>query len=554
MKIRFICAQPAVIYYAWQVEVMLQNFISVGININDVDIVCSVKGSVPEEWSKLANNYPARFFFYNDKRETKHYISSIRPNILKQHFEAYPELKDDAIFYHDCDMVFTKPIDWNKFTVDNKWYGSDTRFYISYEYIISKGEDVLDKMCEIVGIDKQVIKDNELNCIGAQYLMKGIDATFWANVEKDSERLFKEITDLNNEKVQLDRHTMPEGEARQPYHPLQIWCADMWAVLWNGWKLGYETVCHEDLTFAWATSDKKTWDECNIYHNAGATNSNSGIFYKAAYSNKLPYNEQLEIKEDSASYEYWKLIEKAAKTSVLIEHKPEPELLKDSPINKSNRLGIFYSNNNNTSIWNSIYRSLDSIKKAANGEVDIITCMWETMPLNPFNNIQSWYRSQSHLNQLLQIMQCLYYAKDIGKYDYVSFLEHDVLYPEGYFDFPNFERGVILTNMNYGGVNKDGWQKRKYNDEPFHQMTMRMDDAIEHCLAILPNALKTNSGYIENQNLKRVQWLSKNEAIHINHGVHFTSHNSIYDKSDTYKTHPYWGEHSDLIHLFKIED
>jgi hypothetical protein len=86
------------------------------------------------------------------------------------------------------------------------------------------------------------------------------------------------------------------------------------------------------------------------------------------------------------------------------------------PKTKLNRLGIFYSNNNNTSIWNSIYRSLDSIKKAANGEVDIITCMWETMPLNPFNNIQSWYRSQSHLNQLLQIMQCLYYAKDIGKY------------------------------------------------------------------------------------------------------------------------------------------
>lgn len=307
MKIRFICAQPATLFYAWQVEVMLQNFISVGININNVEIVCNIEDNVPPEWSKLANGYAARFFFYYDKRETKHYVSSIRPNILKQHFEVYPELKDDAIFYHDCDIVFTKPIEWYKFTFDNKWYGSDTRFYISHDYIISKGEDILDKMCEIVNIDKQVIKDNELNCIGAQYLMKGIDATFWANVEKDSENLFKEITEINIQK----------RLANPSYHELQIWCADMWAVLWNGWKLGYETIVHDDLKFSWATSNQKTWDECFIYHNAGAVNSNSGIFYKSDYNYKLPYNEELDIKKDTASYNYWQLIQKTAKTSVL---------------------------------------------------------------------------------------------------------------------------------------------------------------------------------------------------------------------------------------------
>jgi hypothetical protein len=307
MKIRFICAQPATLFYAWQVEVMLQNFISVGININNVEIVCNIEDNVPPEWSKLANGYAARFFFYYDKRETKHYVSSIRPNILKQHFEAYPELKDDAIFYHDCDIVFTKPIEWYKFTFDNKWYGSDTRFYISHDYIISKGEDILDKMCEIVNIDKQVIKDNELNCIGAQYLMKGIDATFWANVEKDSEKLFKEITEISIQK----------RLANPSYHELQIWCADMWAVLWNGWKLGYETIVHDDLKFSWATSNQKTWDECFIYHNAGAVNSNSGIFYKSDYNYKLPYNEELDIKKDTASYNYWQLIQKTAKTSVL---------------------------------------------------------------------------------------------------------------------------------------------------------------------------------------------------------------------------------------------
>ena len=147
MNLRFVSASPAIKYYSWQVEVLLSNFIEMGINLNQVDIVCwKQNGEIPEEWQKLANGYPARFFFYDDTRETKHYISSIRPNILKQHFTAYPELENEAIFYHDCDIVFTKPINWEQFLQDNKWYGSDCRWYIGHYYIISKGEDILDKM------------------------------------------------------------------------------------------------------------------------------------------------------------------------------------------------------------------------------------------------------------------------------------------------------------------------------------------------------------------------------------------------------------------------
>ena len=319
MNLRFICAQPANDYYVWQVETLLNNFINMGINPNNIDIVCwKVNGVIPDNWSKLASGYPARFLFYDDTRETRHYISSIRPNILKQHFQAFPELEKEAIFYHDCDIVFTKPINWKQFLQDDKWYGSDCRWYISHDYIISKGEDVLDAMCKIVDIDKQVIKDNELNGIGAQYLMKGINADYWARVEKDSERLFKEITELNDEKILLDRHTMPEGEARQPYHPLQIWCADMWAVLWNGWKMGKQTVCHPDLEFSWATSSEAEWDRLNIFHNAGVTSNEQGLFYKAMYINQLPYSETLDIKEGTASKKYWEIIKETAKKSVLI--------------------------------------------------------------------------------------------------------------------------------------------------------------------------------------------------------------------------------------------
>ena len=306
---RFVCAQPASTYYAWQVEVMINNFMKMGINPNHIDVVCwKQNGVVPEEWLKLASGYPARFFFYDDERETKHYISSIRPNILKQHFKLHEEISKDTIFYHDCDIVFTSRIDFDKYLSDDRWYGSDCRWYISHDYILGKGEDILDKMCEIVSIPKHIVKSNELNSIGAQYIMKGINWMFWEEVEKDCERLFKEITDLNNEKKREN----------PSYHELQIWCADMWAVLWGGWKLGKETVCDPHLEFSWGTSTEDDWNRLKIFHNAGVVSGNDGLFYKANYINRVPYKDELEIRGGTASKKYWEEIKQTSQKSVLI--------------------------------------------------------------------------------------------------------------------------------------------------------------------------------------------------------------------------------------------
>jgi hypothetical protein len=222
------------------------------------------------------------------------------------------------------------------------------------------------------------------------------------------------------------------------------------------------------------------------------------------------------------------------------------------PKSKNNKLGIFYSNNVNSKIFPVIRESLKSIEVAANhgNGADILTCMWQNEPSNPFTEYIAWTKTHSHLNQLLQIMQLLYSARQINNYKYVSFLEHDVLYPEGYFDYPEFENGVVYTNMNYKGMNSQGFQLLGQRDEPFHQMTMMFDDAIKHCESILANALITNSGLIEPQNLIRKKWECRNSAIHVNHGMHFTSHYNVYRKDKMYEVDPYWGEHSKWKHLF----
>ena len=221
-----------------------------------------------------------------------------------------------------------------------------------------------------------------------------------------------------------------------------------------------------------------------------------------------------------------------------------------TPSNK--KLGIFYSNNTRPETFPAIRASLKSIEKCAKGKADILTCMWNKDVENPFPEFLAWTKTFSHLNQLLQIMQLLYVAREINQYETVSFLEHDVLYGEGYFDYPEVLSGTVVTNMNYMGINKEGWQGVPVKHEPFHQMTMRFDEAITHCESILANALITNSGMIEPQipNIIRNQWNCINPSVHINHGGHFTSHFSIYSTTDIKDVDPYWGIHKDYLHLF----
>lgn len=231
--------------------------------------------------------------------------------------------------------------------------------------------------------------------------------------------------------------------------------------------------------------------------------------------------------------------------NIVSNHSIKEHTLFVFPKSKTNKLGIFYSNNNTPSIYPAIRASLKSVKKAAEGKADIITCMWQQEPENPFPEFIAWTHTSSHLNQLLQVMQLLYQAREIYSYEYVSFLEHDVLYPEGYFDFPDFEEGYVMTNMNYMGINSDGFQPLGQRDEPFHQMTMRFDEAIKHCESILANALIRNAGLIEPQNLVRKQWNCVNPSIHINHGRHFTSHYNVYTR-DIFNYHEYWGEYKNV--------
>jgi hypothetical protein len=316
-NLRYVSAQPANDYYIWQVEIMLNNFLKNGINGNNIDIVCSVKNqNIPDNWYKLANHYNyVRFFFYDDERTDHVYPSITRPHILKKHFAKYPELKTEAIFYHDSDIVFTQPVNWNHYLEDDIWYCSDTISYIGANYIKSKKYGVYERMCEIVNIDESIPEKNQDNSGGAQYIMKNVDHTYWEKVEKDTTSLYQFFLD--------HLRAFPESPK---YHPIQKWTADMWAVLWNAWYFGHETKVVKDLQFVWPMWKIEDWDNIKIFHNAGVT-AESGkaqkLFYKGKYTNgnpKYPYTDVVleDFNDKLSTYKYvQEILETAKKTCLL---------------------------------------------------------------------------------------------------------------------------------------------------------------------------------------------------------------------------------------------
>ena len=149
---KFICAQPAIPYYSWQVEVIINNFIKNGVNPNDIHILGAIyNNQVPQDWRKLAEAYKdVCFFFYMDTRGDGSYIPSIYFNMMKQHLKANPHLEKEALFLHDSDIIFTRPVDFSDMENDDVWYLSDTVGYIGTQYILTKGEELLKENKDVV--------------------------------------------------------------------------------------------------------------------------------------------------------------------------------------------------------------------------------------------------------------------------------------------------------------------------------------------------------------------------------------------------------------------
>lgn len=207
------------------------------------------------------------------------------------------------------------------------------------------------------------------------------------------------------------------------------------------------------------------------------------------------------------------------------------------PVTGTKNVGIFYTNLSVPEKY--LHRVLTQLEKSSD-KVDIITCPWMPIADNPFPELSWPYHISNHLTITLQILKLLYIAQEAGRYEYVFFLEHDVLYPEGYFDIEPFDVDV-LSNTNYIGLSEEGFQLKHLAHQPLHQLVMRLPAAIDHFESRLSTAMIHGNIILEPNGRSWQKRQSSVPAVHINHGKHFTSHFSIYSDKVVAKSHPYWG-------------
>jgi hypothetical protein len=212
-----------------------------------------------------------------------------------------------------------------------------------------------------------------------------------------------------------------------------------------------------------------------------------------------------------------------------------------APPSHNTSLGIWYTNNG-ADDW-VLRNSLGQLSKARG--VDILTCVWSAIPGNPFSEKHFHYPGRGgHVSICLQILTLLSLARAVKRYDRVFFLEHDVLYPEDYFDMSDVPT-PLAVNDRYIGLVAQGYQTEKDDHEPLHQMVMDHDFALKHFHTLLDSYLRGDGMNLEPEarQTPRVRRHTKTPAIHVNHGKHLTSHFATYRPASLQEI-PYWGPHA----------
>lgn len=292
-ELRFICAQPDDPYYTWQVHLWLESLKSIGYSDKAIVLIFTPKGREQNKnWKQVTDLYPETEFVYIKDEDNVSsligtYIPILRPYSLWRYFRDNPEMSNRGVFYCDSDILFMEGFNVDKYLQDDVCYLSDTNSYINASYFDSKirdvkpnkleeykTRDILGELSSLIGINRIICEQNNLNSGGAQYFLKNIDTSFWSKVQRDCITIKTYLGNINREFF--------ESESKG----FQSWCADMWAILWNLWLRNQETKCIPEMAFAWATDSIDKLKTHTIFHNAGISDSimdNIPRFYKGKY-------------------------------------------------------------------------------------------------------------------------------------------------------------------------------------------------------------------------------------------------------------------------------
>lgn len=281
---KYILCQPAITRFKWELEVCLTNLKKLG--IKDIVLLFSKRDEkIP---SFFEDKYGVEVHVYEDFRDDKGYIPSIKPYLWWKYLEEDPERENERYLYIDSDVIFRKKINLRKMPSKNDvWYCSDCNGYLNLDYIrqCKNGEKILNDMANIVGVTVESLETINNNSGGAQWLITRPKKEYWEKVYHDSNRLYHYLNAQQSD--------------------IQKWTSEMWAQLWNMMFFNIGPKIHEELNFCWATDPIVEWNKSKILHNAGVTIKDNDLFFKGNYLNKEPFGDDLSfVSHEKCSFEY----------------------------------------------------------------------------------------------------------------------------------------------------------------------------------------------------------------------------------------------------------
>lgn len=293
-KLHFISCVEDLPRFVWETAVQLNNMRKYGYSDKFRVIVFlpayRLDRGISPQWKTLEEFFPeTQFFYYPDENKkitqlaaNYDYIPIHRLCSLERHFREHPQLEKDAIFYLDSDVIFLKQPELDQWLDDDINYLSDTKTYLNLAYLDSKVKDVrpdrqeeykrvdiVGKGLELARLTRKIAYENNESTGGAQYLLKNINWKFFAQCV-DLCLMIREHFRIGNQYF-FPGATVQEREDKG----IQSWCADMWAIQWNLWRLGLPCQTPQFMDFAWATDRVTSIQEQKphifMLHNAGIT-------------------------------------------------------------------------------------------------------------------------------------------------------------------------------------------------------------------------------------------------------------------------------------------
>lgn len=280
-------------YMIWQAEVLLYNFQKLRIS-NQLwfSILYSSRVVGPSKEAKRLGDFHVEGnvrMYYNDSPYWKDYKAVCKSYGVAKLLEEVPEL-GQCIFVMDTDIILHEPIQFPSNMVhDDCIYGSDTNSYLSFAHFHRDRDVSMDHMrnlCRLVApdsskhlLEEYISAEKSNSVIGAQYLFKNVDASFFYKIAVDAGKMYEYAL-----KIQA------EG------NKCQIWVmGDMLSFLLNSiYRVGVKNVkISQVLDFSWATDPVTRFKKHAICHMAGVVSENRQ-FDKQRYHALPPWDSKMQ--------------------------------------------------------------------------------------------------------------------------------------------------------------------------------------------------------------------------------------------------------------------